>query len=306
LTGDVILQTRNLGKQYKQRWAVHHLNLEVHRGDVFGFLGPNGAGKSTTIRMLLSLIKPTEGDVFLFGYSLKKEREKALHSIGGIVEKPDFYLYLTANRNLEIVGALNGGTTRNRVSEVLELVGLAQRASDKVKTYSHGMKQRLGIAQALLSDPQLVILDEPTSGLDPQGMKEIRDLIRHLAHDQNKTVMLSSHLLNEVEMVANRMAIINRGEMVKQGEVTTLLDEGEKYVLVRGRPVAKLRSVLKKHKVVKKAVERGGAFEVTMSFEDVPTLNRSLIQNGIAVEALIPRRSLEDFFLSITENESKL
>jgi ABC-2 type transport system ATP-binding protein len=306
LTGDVILQTRNLGKQYKQRWAVHHLNLEVHRGDVFGFLGPNGAGKSTTIRMLLSLIKPTEGDVFLFGYSLKKEREKALHSIGGIVEKPDFYLYLTANRNLEIVGALNGGTTRKRIFEVLELVGLAQRASDKVKTYSHGMKQRLGIAQALLSDPQLVILDEPTSGLDPQGMKEIRDLIRHLAHDQNKTVMLSSHLLNEVEMVANRMAIINRGEMVKQGEVTTLLDEGEKYVLVRGRPVAKLRSVLKKHKVVKKAVERGGAFEVTMSFEDVPTLNRSLIQNGIAVEALIPRRSLEDFFLSITENESKL
>lgn len=306
MTGDVILQTRNLGKQYKQRWAVHHLNLEVHRGDVFGFLGPNGAGKSTTIRMLLSLIKPTEGDVFLFGYSLKKEREKALRSIGGIVEKPDFYLYLTANRNLEIVGALNGGTTRNRVSEVLELVGLAQRASDKVKTYSHGMKQRLGIAQALLSDPQLVILDEPTSGLDPQGMKEIRYLIRHLAHDQNKTVMLSSHLLNEVEMVANRMAIINRGEMVKQGEVTTLLDEGEKYVLVRGRPVAKLRSVLKKHKVVKKVVERGGAFEVTMSFEDVPTLNRSLIQNGIAVEALIPRRSLEDFFLSITENESKL
>lgn len=306
MTGDVILQTRNLGKQYKQRWAVHHLNLEVHRGDVFGFLGPNGAGKSTTIRMLLSLIKPTEGDVFLFGYSLKKEREKALRSIGGIVEKPDFYLYLTANRNLEIVGALNGGTTRKRIFEVLELVGLAQRASDKVKTYSHGMKQRLGIAQALLSDPQLVILDEPTSGLDPQGMKEIRDLIRHLAHDQNKTVMLSSHLLNEVEMVANRMAIINRGEMVKQGEVTTLLDEGEKYVLVRGRPVAKLRSVLKKHKVVKKAVERGGAFEVTMSFEDVPTLNRSLIQNGIAVEALIPRRSLEDFFLSITENESKL
>ena len=306
MTGDVILQTRNLGKQYKQRWAVHHLNLEVHRGDVFGFLGPNGAGKSTTIRMLLSLIRPTEGDVFLFGYSLKKEREKALRSIGGIVEKPDFYLYLTANRNLEIVGALNGGTTRKRIFEVLELVGLAQRASDKVKTYSHGMKQRLGIAQALLSDPQLVILDEPTSGLDPQGMKEIRDLIRHLAHDQNKTVMLSSHLLNEVEMVANRMAIINRGEMVKQGEVTTLLDEGEKYVLVRGRPVAKLRSVLKKHKVVKKAVERGGAFEVTMSFEDVPTLNRSLIQNGIAVEALIPRRSLEDFFLSITENESKL
>ena len=177
MTGDIILQTRNLGKQYKRRWAVHHLDLEVHRGDVFGFLGPNGAGKSTTIRMLLSLIRPTEGEVFLFGRSLHKEREKALQSIGGIVEKPDFYGYLSAHRNLEIVGALNGGASRKRIGEVLELVGLSSRAHDKVKTYSHGMKQRLGIAQSLLSDPEFVILDEPTSGLDPQGMKEIRDLI---------------------------------------------------------------------------------------------------------------------------------
>ncbi|MEK6754730.1 MAG: ABC transporter ATP-binding protein [Bacteroidota bacterium] len=306
MTGDVILQTRNLGKQYKQRWAVHHLDLDVHRGDVFGFLGPNGAGKSTTIRMLLSLIKPTEGDVFLFGYSLKKERDKALRSIGGIVEKPDFYLYLTAHRNLEIVGALNGGTTRERILEVLGLVGLEQRAFDKVKTYSHGMKQRLGIAQALLSDPEMVILDEPTSGLDPQGMKEIRDLIRHLAHDQKKTVMLSSHLLNEVEMVANRMAIISQGELVTQGEVMKLLEEGEKYVVVRGEPAAKVRSVLEKQKVVKKIVERGDSFEVTMSFDDIPALNKTLVRSGIAVQALVPRRSLEDFFLSITETESKL
>jgi ABC-2 type transport system ATP-binding protein len=306
LTGDVILQTRDLGKQYKKRWAVHHLNLEVHRGDVFGFLGPNGAGKSTTIRMLLTLIKPTEGDVSLFGRSIKKEREEALRAVGGIVEKPDFYLYLSAFRNLEIVGALNGGVGRKRIQEVLDLVGLGQRASDSVKTYSHGMKQRLGIAQALLSDPELVILDEPTSGLDPQGMKEIRDLIRHLAHDQMKTVMLSSHLLNEVEMVANRMAIINKGELVTQGGVADLLDKGEKYVVVRGKPAATLRATLMEQKFVKKVVSRGDECEVTMSFDDIPALAKTLVNEGVEVQALIPCRSLEEFFLSLTESESKL
>jgi len=304
LTGEIILQTRNLGKQYKSRWAVHHLDLEVHRGDVFGFLGPNGAGKSTTIRMLLSLIRPTEGEVFLFGKSLDKEREKALQSIGGIVEKPDFYPYLSANRNLEIVGALNGGVSRKRIGEVLDLVGLASRASDKVKTYSHGMKQRLGIAQALLANPEFVILDEPTSGLDPQGMKEIRDLIRHLASDQNKTVMLSSHLLNEVEMVANRMAVINRGELVTQGEVTELIEGGEKVVTVKGQPAEKVRSVLSASKAIGKVVEKGEAFEVTMPFEDVPELARALVREGVDVQALVPRRSLEEYFLSITEGET--
>jgi len=303
LTGEIILQTKNLGKQYKSRWAVHHLDLEVHRGDVFGFLGPNGAGKSTTIRMLLSLIRPTEGEVFLFGKSLEKEREKALLSIGGIVEKPDFYQYLSARRNLEIVGALNGGVSKTRIAEVLDLVGLASRAADKVKTYSHGMKQRLGIAQALLANPEFVILDEPTSGLDPQGMKEIRDLIRHLASDQNKTVMLSSHLLNEVEMVANRMAVINRGELVTQGDVAALLEGGEKVVTVQGRPAEKVRNVLSASGFISKVVEKGEAFELTMSFEDVPELARALVREGVDVQALVPRRSLEEYFLSITESD---
>ena len=312
MAGEPILQTHTLGKLFRarlnptrQRWAVRNLSLEVRRGDVFGFLGPNGAGKSTTIRMLLSLIDPTEGDVFLFGHSLRRERQKALRSIGGIVEKPDFYLYLSAHKNLEIVGALNGGSTSKRIFEVLELVGLEQRAFDKVKTYSHGMKQRLGIAQALLSHPELVILDEPTNGLDPQGMKEVRDLILHLAHDQKKTIFLSSHLLGEVEMVANRMAIINNGELASQGEVTKLLDEGEKYVVIKGRPVAKLRSLLSRQKLVKKTVEKNDAFHVTMGFADIPALNKILVRGGVSVEALIPRRSLEDFFLSITEQQSK-
>lgn len=303
---DVILQTNSLSKQYRKRWAVRNLDLEVHRGDIFGFLGPNGAGKSTTIRMLLSLIKPTTGDVHLFGRSLRTQRNAALQSVGGIVEKPDFYLYLSAYKNLEIVGALNGGSTRKQILDVLGLVGLGERAFDTVKTYSHGMKQRLGIAQALLSDPELVVLDEPTNGLDPQGMKEIRDLIHHLSRDRKKTIVLSSHLLNEVELVATRMAIINKGELVTQGEVKQLLEGGEQYVLLRGEPRTRLRHLLGKQSFVKSVKEVDGAFQVAMPFDFIPKLNRALVRNSIAVQAIIPRRSLEDFFLSITENESKL
>ncbi len=295
-----VLRTHNLSKRFKDRWAVRGLNLEVHAGDVFGFLGQNGAGKSTTIRMLLSLIKPTEGRVELFGHSLHRERTAALTSVGGIVEKPDFYLYLTAYRNLSIVGALNGGAPRNRILEVLDLVGLGQRAFDKVKTYSHGMKQRLGIAQALLSDPELVILDEPTSGLDPQGMREVRELIIHLSRDKGKTIFLSSHLLHEIEQIANRMAIINKGELVVQGEVAKLLDEGETYVVVQGEPKRSIGAVLRSKPFRFRFTEKDGSFQVSMPFSEIPSLNKELVRSGVKVKALIPRRSLEEYFLSLT------
>ena len=304
LDPDTILRTTNLSKRFKTRWAVHHVNIEVNRGDVYGFLGPNGAGKSTTMRMMLSLIDPTEGEVEIFGKSLRYERERALRSVGGIVEKPDFYLYLSAMRNLEIVGALNDGASRKRIEEVLDLVGLLPRARDTVKTFSHGMKQRLGIAQALLSDPELVILDEPTNGLDPQGMKEVRDLVMHLARDQKKTIFLSSHLLSEVELVATRMAVINKGEMVVQGEVQKLLDRGEQYVFLRAEPKAKVTAILRRHKkLAAKFKEKGEAFEVTMGFENIPSLTKILVDGGVRIHAVIPRRSLEDYFLSITEND---
>jgi ABC-type multidrug transport system ATPase subunit len=299
---ETILQTRQLGKRYGKRWAVKNLNLEVRCSDVFGFLGPNGAGKSTTIRMILSLIKPTEGATEIFGHSLKSHRSEALRRVGGIVEKPDFYQYLSAYKNLEIVGALSGDVKRKRIFEVLDLVGLSDRATDRVKTYSHGMKQRLGIAQALISDPELVILDEPTNGLDPQGMKEVRDLIVHLSRDQKKTIILSSHLLNEIEMVANRMAIIHNGELVVQGDVNTLLDEGEKYVILYAEPRQKVLSVLKRQKrILKNISEKEGRFEVIMDFALIPELNKALVGAGVHVRALIPRRSLEDLFLSMTE-----
>ncbi|HEY6951167.1 MAG TPA: ATP-binding cassette domain-containing protein, partial [Bacteroidota bacterium] len=232
----------------------------------------------------------------------KHDRERALSSVGGIVEKPDFYLYLSAIKNLEIVGALTNGVSRKRIDEVLDLVGLQSRSKDSVKTYSHGMKQRLGIAQALLADPELVILDEPTNGLDPQGMKEVRDLVRHLARDQKKTIILSSHLLNEVEMVATRMAVINKGEMVVQGEVQTLLDEGEKYVILKAEPKAMVSAVLRRKKqLLKNFKDRGDAFEVSIDFEKIPLLAKELVKSGVRIHAIIPRRSLEDFFLSVTE-----
>ncbi len=191
MNGDKIIEVNSLTKTFKDLKAVNSLNLNVLEGDVFGFLGPNGAGKSTTIRMLLSLIKPTEGSIKLFGKPLGKNRIEILKKVGAIVEKPDFYGYLSAYKNLEILGKISGKEiSKNRIMEVLELVGLSKRYKSKVKTFSHGMKQRLGLGQALLHDPDLIILDEPTTGLDPQGMKEIRDLILHLSKDQKKTIFL--------------------------------------------------------------------------------------------------------------------
>jgi ABC-2 type transport system ATP-binding protein len=255
--------------------------------------------------MILSLIKPTTGETELFGYSLKSRRSDALRRVGGIVEKPDFYLYLSAYKNLEIIGALTGGVERKRILEVLDLVGLSSRGADRVKTYSHGMKQRLGIAQALLSDPELVILDEPTNGLDPQGMKEVRDLILHLSRDRKKTVILSSHLLNEIEIVANRMVIINNGELVVQGDVSTLLDEGEKYVVIKAKPQNKVESILRRQKNIIGYVVKDGNFEVKMDFARIPDVNKALVSAGVHVQALIPKRSLEDLFLSMTEHSNE-
>ena len=304
---NTVLETRKLSKRFRDRWAVRDLDLEVREGDIFGFLGPNGAGKSTTIRMALSLIRPTSGDVRIFGHPLHAERRMALSSVGGIVEKPDFYLYLSALRNLDVVGALAGGVSRKRAEAVLDMVGLRQRARDPVKTYSHGMKQRLGIAQALLTDPKFIILDEPTNGLDPHGMKEVRDLILSLAKDHGKTIFLSSHLLNEVEHVANRMAIINKGQMVVQGDVQQLLADGETYVDLKAEPVRTVLSVCSKVPRLVRAVTRDQeGFRLSMDPGDVPALLRKLQASRVRVYAVTPKRSLEEYFLSITGSEEGL
>jgi ABC-type multidrug transport system ATPase subunit len=302
-----IIEVTNLSKRFRDVKAVDNLNINVYRGDVFGFLGPNGAGKSTTIRMLLSLITPDKGEIKIFGKTLKHHRKEILRRTGAIVEKPDFYSYLSAYKNLEILGRLSGiHPDRKKIMDNLELVGLSKRYKSKVKTYSHGMKQRLGLAQALLHDPELIILDEPTTGLDPQGMKEIRDLIIHLSKELNKTIFLSSHILYEVEMVANRMIIISKGSQQVEGYVNDLLDAKKLRVTLEVDDAEKTRSLLNTTEWINK-VDSFANNKVIFNLEpgESALLNRYLNEQGINVSAVIPTRSLEEYFLSITEKEGK-
>jgi len=302
-----VIEVRNLSKHFKDVKAVNNLSLDVFRGDVFGFLGPNGAGKSTTIRMLLSLIRPDQGSINIFGKPLKESRKEILRRTGAIVEKPDFYGYLSAYKNIEILGRISGvQVDKKRIMEMLELVGLSKRYKSKVKTFSHGMKQRLGLAQALLHDPELIILDEPTTGLDPQGMKEIRDLIIYLSREKQKTIFLSSHILYEVEIVAARMIIINKGSAQVEGYVNDLLNANKLKVSVEVNDIEKTRILLNESSWSSK-INSFTATGVILNLQsgESAVLNKFLINNGIEVNAVIPSRSLEEYFLSITEDREK-
>jgi ABC-2 type transport system ATP-binding protein len=299
-----IIEVRNLTKTFKNITAVDNLDLNVYKGDVFGFLGPNGAGKSTTIRTLLSLVSPNKGEIKIFGKSIFKERNFILKKIGAIVEKPDFYNFLSAYKNLEILAKFSQvKVSRKDIMKVLELVGLDKRYSSKVKTFSHGMKQRLGIAQALLHDPELIILDEPTTGLDPQGMKEIRDLIIFLSKNKGKTIFLSSHILYEVELVANRMIIINKGAAQVEGKVEDLLNSQSLSVSVEVGEPEKITEIIKSNDHWQEKLDSviKDRFIFKMSIDEVPYLNKFLVENNASVRAIVPQRSLEEYFLKITE-----
>jgi len=303
---EIVLRTRGLSKKFGERWAAKDVEIEVHRGDVFCFLGPNGAGKSTTIRMILTLLRPTAGSIEIFGKDLHRHRHAVLSRVSGIVEKPDFYGYLSAHKNLEILGSMTCPLRKDEIMERLEVVGLKSRAFDKVKTFSHGMKQRLGIAQALLTKPELIILDEPTAGLDPQGMKEVRELIKRLSRESGMTIFLSSHLLSEVEMVATRMAVIHRGELIAQGSVSELLErEVTDYSLVVS-PLASALELLGKLSWVKGVSVENGKIEVRMEPGRSAELNRFLVMNDVEVFSFAPHRTLEDFFLKVTEGTSEI
>ena len=303
LNSEKIIEVKGLTKKYKELTAVDNLDLNVFTGDVFGFLGPNGAGKSTTIRMLLSLIKPTSGEIKIFGKPLKTNRIDILRQIGAIVEKPDFYLYLSAYKNLEILGKVSGvDPNKKKIMEVLELVGLDKSYKSKVKTFSHGMKQRLGLAQALLHDPKLIILDEPTTGLDPQGIKDIRDLIIYLSKEKGKTIFLSSHILKEVELIASRMIIINKGKTIIEGKVQDLLDSEAMKVsfeFVDSSNVIEL-VVNSKWKDAFKVKEKD-QYIFEMDKSEIPDLTNYFVQNELKIMSIIPTRSLEEYFLKITE-----
>jgi ABC-2 type transport system ATP-binding protein len=297
------VSARGLVKLYGELVAVDHVDLTVERGDVFGYLGPNGAGKTTSLRMLLGLIRPTEGSIELFGRDPQVDGAKALSGVAGFVEGPTFYPYLSARRNLRLLAAYDHGDSRSRIEELLELVELSDRGNDKVGGYSHGMRQRLGIAAALLREPKLLLLDEPTTGLDPAGMRDMRNLVRRLA-GQGITVLLSSHLLGEVEELCNRVAIIRKGRIVYEGELHELLGTASTGFRLRSPELDRARVLMLAQPGVREVVSTDGSLRFQADEEAVAALSIALGQAKIGVTALVPETaSLEELFLGMTEGE---
>jgi ABC-2 type transport system ATP-binding protein len=295
------VRARGLVKRYKEVLAVDHIDLNVNAGDVYGFLGPNGAGKTTTLRMALGLIVPTEGVVELFGQDPMRVGARALAGVAGFVEAPRFYPYLTARKNLELLAALDGTGAAGRIEEVLATVELSARAKHKVGGYSHGMRQRLGIAAALLRQPRLLILDEPATGLDPAGMRDMRELIRRLA-ERAITVLLSSHQLPEVQELCDRVAIVDHGRVVYEGALADLRRQGGAGYRLRTTDDQRALETLR----TQAGVEHATADEHGLSFQaherDVGELSLALGQAGVGILALTPElATLEDLFFRLTE-----
>ncbi len=298
-----IIKVTNLSKHFKEFKAVNNLSFTVNEGDVYGFLGQNGAGKSTTIRMLLTLIKPDSGEIEMFGINLFTHRKEILRQTGAVIEKPDVYKYLTAYENLQLFSKISGGNklTKAQLLEQLETVGLKDRAFSKVKTFSQGMKQRLGIAIALVHNPILLILDEPTNGLDPQGIADIRNLILHLSKELNKTILVSSHLLSEIQLIANRLLIIDKGKKMVEGNASELFDPAETLVELETLDNAKTMHQLQQSNWLSKLQpSREKTIVLKMNRQQIPAFHRSLAEMQIPVISLQPRHSLEDYFLQVT------
>jgi len=292
-----------LSKAYGKRLAVDHLDLQVDRGELFGFLGPNGAGKTTTIRMALGLIAPTNGSVEILGLEVRHNRSTVLPRVGALVESPALYGYLSGRNNLRVFGDLLGGVPKKRIDEVLEIVGLTGRDKDRVKTYSMGMKQRLGLAIALLNNPDLLILDEPANGLDPAGIVEMRDLLRGLSA-AGKTVFISSHVLSEVQQICTRVAIINHGRLVRLAPVAELLDVPGEFEIQVDLPDALVAALRLQPWGQEARVEHGQV--ITHAPEGRGrNLIAFLVQNGHNPDSVSERqRDLEDIFLSLTGGDS--
>ncbi len=299
-----VIEINNLSKNFGSFAAVKDVSFTVNKGDVFGFLGPNGAGKSTTIRCMLSLIKPDSGSIRVFGKSLTENRNSILRRTGSIIEKPDFYKYLSALKNLEIFSRISGTpSSKKDIYKMLDFVGLNGREKDKVKGYSHGMKQRLGIAQTLLHNPDLIILDEPTTGLDPQGIIDIRNLILRMKSEQNKTILLSSHILSEIEIIANRMVIINNGKSVVEGEVSTLLNSEEVVAKLEVDNAGKAKNLIAiNFPKLQVSLQENNILHMTIGKTQIAQLNKLLIENEINVYSIESRRTLEDYFIKIINN----
>ena len=298
------LQTRALSKSYGSRLAVDRLDLEVERAELFGFLGPNGAGKTTTIRMALGLIAPTNGSVEILGLDVRRHRSEVLPRVGALVESPALYGYLSGRDNLRVIGSQLGRVSEKRIDEVLEIVGLKGRDRDRVRTYSMGMKQRLGLGIALLNNPELLILDEPANGLDPAGIVEMRDLLRNLAAE-GKTVFISSHVLSEVQQICTRVAIINHGRLVRLAPVAELLQDGGEFE-VKVDQHDELVAALKRQQWGGEARSEDGLVITASPDGRGRSLIKFLVDNGFSPDAVGARhRDLEEIFLDLTEDPVK-
>ncbi|EAE9040763.1 ABC transporter ATP-binding protein [Listeria monocytogenes] len=294
------LQVTNLHKKIRKREIIKGISFEVMPGEVFGFLGPNGAGKTTTIRMIVGLIKPTSGTILIGGKDIRKNFTEAMRGLGSIVENPEFYTFLTGQENLAYFARMDSSIKKERIQEVTELVGLEKRINDRVSTYSLGMRQRLGIAQALLSNPKFLILDEPTNGLDPSGIHEMRDFIRALARNEGISVLVSSHLLSEIELLCDRVAIMTDGTIIKTDQVAHLLSS-RAQLRWRVTPIEQAKAFLESVT----EVEVDGEYLVTAMNEESAEWNEQLVAKGIKVHEIDKRKpSLEDLFLELTGGQS--
>jgi ABC-2 type transport system ATP-binding protein len=301
--GFTTLEVKDLVKDIRKKRIIHGISFSIHQGEIFGFLGPNGSGKTTTIRMLVGLIRPTSGSVVICGHNLQTSHNEALRCIGSIVENPELYSYMSGMENLEHFARMIPGVTRQKIDEVVERVDLSARIHDRVKDYSLGMRQRLGIAQALLGDPRLLILDEPTNGLDPQGIKEMRAFIRELAAE-GMSVFISSHLLSEIQQMCDRVAIINNGRVITVGEVHKLLDETADRTYWHAEPLDVARAILSVSPgvtLLPADPDAANAVVTNNAAQIVPRLIDKLVADGVSVFSVERRKpTLEDLFLHIT------
>ncbi|WP_408892290.1 ABC transporter ATP-binding protein [Paenibacillus taichungensis] len=313
---DSVLSVQHLKKKIGRKWIIKDVTFDVKPGEIFGFLGPNGAGKTTTIRMLVDLIKPTEGKIQVCGYDVNRDPERALKYVGSIVENPEVYTYLTGWENLEHFARMQPGVDNDRIQEVVDIVRLDQRIHDKVRTYSLGMRQRLGIAQALLGRPRLLILDEPTNGLDPKGIKELRVFIKQLA-SEGMAVFVSSHLLSEIQLLCDRVAIISAGRVLAVGGVDELIEDHSKLAIWHVTPLEEGKKMLldagvslvdRPADVMDDTIVAGlgpNAVVAEMHEDRIPALVQQMVQAGIQVEGVQRiQPTLEQLFLKMTEGES--
>jgi ABC-type multidrug transport system ATPase subunit len=298
-----VIKVQNISKHFGSLKAVDDLSFEVQAGQVFGFLGQNGSGKSTTIRMLLSLIHPTSGSIELFGKRIEKNREEILEQVGAIIERPDLYPYLSAKEHLQLFAKVRKQKIGEAaINATLEKVGLAHRAQDKVQTFSLGMKQRLGIGIALVHNPSLIILDEPTNGLDPQGIADIRQLIQYLAKEEGKTVLVSSHLLSEIEQVAHQILIIHQGKKMVEGVTKELLDPEKRIVQIKTTNDAAALQFITTGSFSSYLLSRSEGMYLKIPTCEIPLLNEALVNAGVGIVGIETKNSLEDYFLQITSN----